>query len=76
MPLLRPSDRPLAPGATGGAIVAAAGFVSASSNLAMTNGLIWIMIAISTAGSIVTFAFLVYSIWRFRDPKVKGRRYG
>ena len=46
------------------------------SNLAQTNALVWVMIAISSAGAIVTFAFLVYAIWKFRDPKVKGRRYG
>jgi len=34
------------------------------------------MIAIGTAGAIVTFSFLVYAIMRFRDPRVKGRRYG
>jgi hypothetical protein len=34
------------------------------------------MVAIGVAGSIVTFAFLVYAILRFRDPNVKGRRYG
>ena len=48
----------------------------AASNLQLTNNLIWAMIAIGTAGAIVTFSFLVYALWRFRDPKVKGRRYG
>ncbi len=45
-------------------------------NLAETNALVWVMVGISAAGSIVTFAFLVYALWKFRDPKVKGRRYG
>lgn len=58
------------------ALLAAIGFLVGSSNLAKTNGLIWMMIAIGTAGTIVTFSFLVYAIMRFRDPKVKGRRYG
>ena len=54
----------------------AGGFVLATSNLDKTSDLVWTMVAIGVAGSIVTFAFLVYSLWRFRDPKVKGRRYG
>ncbi len=45
-------------------------------NLQQTNSLVWVLIAISAAGAIVTFAFLVYAVWKFRDPKVKGRRYG
>jgi len=51
-------------------------WASGETNLQQTNSLVWVMIAISAAGAIVTFAFLVYSLWRFRDPKVKGRRYG
>jgi hypothetical protein len=27
-------------------------------------------------GAIITFAFLVYALWKYRDPKVKNRRYG
>jgi hypothetical protein len=34
------------------------------------------MIGISVAGAIVTFSFLVYAVWRFRDPKTRRRRYG
>jgi len=49
---------------------------SGETNLQETNALVWVMVAISAAGAIVTFAFLVYSLWRFRDPKVKNRRYG
>ncbi len=49
---------------------------SGSTNLDQTNALVWIMIAIAAAGAIVTFAFLAYAIWKFRDPKVKGRRHG
>ncbi len=72
----RPAGRPIAAVAPIGAFPLAGELVRAASNLALTNNLIWTMIAISAAGAIVTFAFLVYSIWRFRDPKVKGRRYG
>ena len=49
---------------------------SGSTNLGQTNALVWIMIAIAAAGAIVTFAFLAYAIWKFRDPEVKGRRHG
>jgi hypothetical protein len=45
-------------------------------NLQETNNLVWTLVAISAAGAIVTFSFLFYALWRFRDPKVKGRRYG
>jgi hypothetical protein len=49
---------------------------SGESNLQETNALLWVMIGISVAGAIVTFAFLVYSVVRFRDPKTRRRRYG
>ncbi len=45
-------------------------------NLDQTNALVWTMIGIGSAGAIVTFAFLVYALWKFRDPHAKGRRYG
>jgi heme/copper-type cytochrome/quinol oxidase subunit 2 len=38
--------------------------------------LIWVILAISVGGAIITFSFLVYAIWKFRDPATKGRRYG
>ncbi len=72
----RPPGRSIAAVAPSGALGLDGPFLRAASNLALTNNLIWTMIAISAAGAIVTFSFLVYSIWRFRDPKVKGRRYG
>lgn len=46
------------------------------SNLELTSPLVWVMIAISAAGAIVTFAFLVYAVVKFRDPATRGRRYG
>lgn len=51
-------------------------WASGETDLQQTNALVWTMVAISAAGSIITFAFLVYSLWKFRDPKVKHRRYG
>jgi len=56
---------------------AAAALVGASeSNLQLTSPLVWVLVAISAAGAIVTFAFLVYAVVKFRDPATKGRRYG
>ncbi len=46
------------------------------SNLEQTTPLVWVMVAISVAGALVTFAFLVYAVVKFRDPKTRGRRYG
>ncbi len=49
---------------------------SGPTDLQQTNALVWVMVAMSAAGAIITFAFLIYSLWKFRDPKVKNRRYG
>jgi hypothetical protein len=49
---------------------------SGETNLQETNALLWVMIGISVAGAIVTFAFLAYSVIKFRDPNNKRRRYG
>jgi len=49
---------------------------AAESNLELTNPLLWVMIGISVAGAIVTFAYLVYAVWKFRDPGMRNRRYG
>lgn len=45
-------------------------------DLQQTNAVVWVMIAASAVGAIITFAFLVYALWKYRDPKVKNRRYG
>jgi heme/copper-type cytochrome/quinol oxidase subunit 2 len=55
---------------------AAVALVPASTNLELTTPLLWTMLAISVAGAIVTFAFLVYAVWKFRDPAARRRRYG
>lgn len=73
------------PAAPGAVLLAAVGSVlmgaarlwaSGETDLQQTNSLVWIMIAISAAGAIITFSFLVYALWKYRDPKVKHRRYG
>lgn len=73
---------PAAPGAVllvavGSVLMGAARlWASGETDLQQTNSLVWIMIAISAAGAIITFSFLVYALWKYRDPKVKHRRYG
>ena len=66
------------PAISGAALAIAPWAIVASGemNLQLTNNLVWVMVGISTSGSIITFAFLVYALWKFRDPAVRGRRYG
>ena len=45
-------------------------------DLQQISPLVWVILAISVGGAIITFAFLVYAVWKFRDPATKGRRYG
>ena len=45
-------------------------------NLQETSPLVWVMLGISVAGAIVTFGFLVYSVWKFRDRESNKRPYG
>lgn len=53
------------------------GWVGASpTNLEETNAIVWVMLGISVAGAIVTFAFLVYAVWKWRDRVTNRRRYG
>jgi type VI protein secretion system component VasF len=49
---------------------------SAQSNLQETSDLVWVMVGIGVAGAIVTFGFLVYSVWKWWDPETNRRRYG
>jgi len=76
VPTSTPAGRRLLRAAGVPALSAGVWLASGPTNLSETNGLVWAMIAISVAGSIVTFSFLVYALWKFRDPKVKNRRYG
>jgi heme/copper-type cytochrome/quinol oxidase subunit 2 len=49
---------------------------AAQTNLQQTNALVWVMVGISVAGALITFAFLVYSVWKWRDRETNQRRYG
>jgi len=60
----------------GGAALGLAGLLADSSDLQQISPLVWTMVAIGAAGAIVTFAFLVYAIVKFRDPATRRRRYG
>ena len=42
----------------------------------LTWPLIEVMTALSVVGAAITFYFLVYAIWKFRDPRMRGRRHG
>ena len=50
--------------------------VAGETDLQQTMPLVWLMLIISVIGAVITWAFLVYAIWKFRDPATKGRRYG
>jgi hypothetical protein len=71
---------PFARGSVGAVAASAAAFAaragSGETNLQLTEPLLWVMLGISVAGALVTFAFLVYAVWKFRDPRMKGRRHG
>jgi len=60
-----------------GTFASVSGVASATStNLQETSPLVWVLVSISVAGALVTYAFLAYALWRYRDPHTKGRRYG
>ncbi len=64
-------------GATAVPAVALAGRIATGeTNLQLTTPLLWVMMAMCVAGTIITYAFLVYAVWKFRDPNMKGRRHG
>jgi hypothetical protein len=47
-----------------------------SSVLQQVSPLVWAMTAISVGGAAITYAFLVYALWKFRDPSTRRRNYG
>jgi heme/copper-type cytochrome/quinol oxidase subunit 2 len=59
-----------------GSVGTLAALHAVQTNLQQTNALVWVMVGISVSGSIVTFAFLVYSVWKWRDHATNRRRYG
>ena len=74
---LRRLARGLTVGSGGLTLLAAAGAASAGpTNLAETTPLVWVMVAISAAGAIITWGVMAYALWKFQDPATKRRRYG
>ncbi len=71
-----PPFRGAALGLVGPALAAGAIPASGETPLQLTEPLLWVMLALTVAGAIVTYAFLVYAVWRFRDPAARRRRHG
>lgn len=63
-------------GAAGSLVGLSGAAAAASSDLQETSPLVWVLVAISVAGALITYAFLAYALWRYRDPHTRGRRYG
>jgi amino acid transporter len=73
----RPLARTLLGLGAAAAIASLTGVASAQqSNLQETTPVLWVLIGISVAGALITYAFLAYALWRYRDPHTRGRRYG
>lgn len=49
---------------------------SGQSVLQQVSPLVWVLVALSVGGASITYAFLVYAIWKFRDPSTRRRNYG
>ena len=45
-------------------------------DLQQTLPLIEVMTILSVIGAVLTWGFLAYALWKFRDPTPRGRRYG
>ena len=65
-----------ATGSLAGALLTPVLRAAGPTDLQQISPLVWVMLAISVAGAAITFAFLTYAIWKFRDPSTRGRRYG
>lgn len=48
----------------------------AETNLQMTAPLVWALVILSAIGAAVTFGALIWTLWKYRDPATRGRRYG
>jgi heme/copper-type cytochrome/quinol oxidase subunit 2 len=60
----------------GGGLLSPVLRAAGQTDLQEISPLVWIILAIAVGGAIITFAFLAYAVWKFRDPTTKGRRYG
>jgi hypothetical protein len=61
-----------------GALIAtgAAAASSGQSILQEVSPLVWVMVGLSAGGAIITYFFLFYAAWKFRDPRTRRRNYG
>jgi hypothetical protein len=50
--------------------------VTGATDLQQDQSLFWVMLITSIIGAAITWSFLAYAIWKYRDPATKGRRYG
>ncbi len=67
--------------ATAAALAAAGAFgavpaVPGLTDLQKTLPLVYVMLVLSVIGASITFGVLAYALWKFRDPEMKGRKYG
>ena len=62
--------------AFGAGLLSAGAHLSAATDLSQESQIIWVITGIAAGGTVITFAFLVYALLRFRDPSTKGKRYG
>jgi heme/copper-type cytochrome/quinol oxidase subunit 2 len=77
LPDVHASPGPGGPVAGGlAALAGGLGRTATTSDLQQISPLVWIMVAISAGGAIITYAFLVYAVWRYRDPSTRRRNYG
>jgi hypothetical protein len=59
-------------GFSAGLLVGAPGLT----DLQQTLPLVWLILVLSIIGAGITWGVLAYTLWKFRDPATKGRRYG
>jgi hypothetical protein len=62
--------------AAGLALAVVSGSTSSQTILEQVTPLIWVILAISAGGAIITYAFLVYAVWKFKDRSTRRRNYG
>ena len=60
----------------GASLTFLAGTVPGATDLAQESPIIWVLTGLAAGGAAITFAFLIYGVLRFRDRKMKDRRYG
>jgi hypothetical protein len=58
-------------------VIGLSGFASAGeSDYDMIMPLVWVLVIISAVGAAIVYAYLVYAVYKFRDPQMKRNRHG